>query len=100
MSLNTLGTASDIQYSATGGSDDWARGVAGIKWVIKRFSDKSLIFVFQVGLSDRAARQGKGLPATTKVRKKIYAQWSHMYPLLNSIHTCVKWSVCIILKTV
>ena len=27
------GTASDIQYSATGGSDDWARGVAGIKWV-------------------------------------------------------------------
>lgn len=29
----TIGTASDIQYSATGGSDDWARGVAGIKWV-------------------------------------------------------------------
>ena len=29
----TIGTAADIQYSATGGSDDWARGVAGIKWV-------------------------------------------------------------------
>ena len=28
-----IGTASDIQYSATGGSDDWARGVAGVKWV-------------------------------------------------------------------
>jgi hypothetical protein len=28
-----IGTASDIQYTASGGSDDWARGVAGIKWV-------------------------------------------------------------------
>ena len=27
------GTAADIQYPASGGSDDWARGVAGIKWV-------------------------------------------------------------------
>ena len=40
--LNVSGTASDIQYSATGGSDDWARGVAGIKWVwIIDGSDKS-----------------------------------------------------------
>lgn len=28
-----IGTAADIQYMASGGSDDWARGVAGIKWV-------------------------------------------------------------------
>jgi len=28
-----IGTASDIQYEASGGSDDWARGGAGIKWV-------------------------------------------------------------------
>jgi len=28
-----IGTASDIQYKATGGADDWARGGAGIKWV-------------------------------------------------------------------
>jgi len=28
-----IGTAADIQYLASGGSDDWARGVAGIKWV-------------------------------------------------------------------
>ena len=27
-----IGTAADIQYLASGGSDDWARGVAGIKW--------------------------------------------------------------------
>ena len=26
-----IGTAADIQYMARGGSDDWARGVAGIK---------------------------------------------------------------------
>ena len=26
-----IGTAADIQYLASGGSDDWARGVAGIK---------------------------------------------------------------------
>jgi len=28
-----IGTAADLQYLASGGSDDWARGVAGIKWV-------------------------------------------------------------------
>jgi len=28
-----VGTASSIQYTATGGSDDWARGVANIKYV-------------------------------------------------------------------
>lgn len=28
-----IGTASDIQYEASGGSDDWARGGASIKWV-------------------------------------------------------------------
>ena len=31
--LRCSGTAADIQYAASGGSDDWVRGVAGIKWV-------------------------------------------------------------------
>ena len=28
-----VGSAPDIQYLASGGSDDWARGAMGIKWV-------------------------------------------------------------------
>ena len=28
-----MGTTPDINYFASGGSDDWARGEAGIKWV-------------------------------------------------------------------
>ena len=28
-----VGSPPGIQYLATGGSDDWAKGVAGIKWV-------------------------------------------------------------------
>ncbi len=28
-----VGTAPDVQYLANGGSDDWAKGEAGIKWV-------------------------------------------------------------------
>ena len=33
LTLCCEGTAAEIQYPASGGSDDWARGVAGIKWV-------------------------------------------------------------------
>ena len=28
-----IGTAADIQYVASGGADDWARGAAGLRWV-------------------------------------------------------------------
>jgi len=28
-----VGSPPQVQYMATGGSDDWARGEAGIKWV-------------------------------------------------------------------
>ena len=31
--LFQVGTSPDIQYLASGGSDDWMKGVAGIKWV-------------------------------------------------------------------
>jgi hypothetical protein len=29
--VDAVGTSANIQYRATGGSDDWARGAAGIK---------------------------------------------------------------------
>ena len=81
MNITCSGTASDIQYSATGGSDDWARGVAGIKWGnISKYQLIILLSVFQVGLSDRAARQGKGLPTTTKVIKK---KWVYCFEILS-----------------
>ena len=51
-----IGTAADLQYLASGGSDDWARGVAGIKYIFLKNIHRKLDFCdFQMGLLDRTA---------------------------------------------
>jgi hypothetical protein len=49
-----VGTAADILYESSGGSDDWAKGVAGVKYV----------FGLELRPADDDSRYGFILPAT------------------------------------